>query len=192
MTENNRSKEIRRLTTAAVCFALCMVLPFITGQIPEIGMALSPMHIPVLIAGFVVGPIYATVIGFFAPLVRFMWFQFPPMPNALAMSFELAAYGVVSGILYRVLPKKVASIYISLIVAMLVGRVIWGAARVIMLGLMDTEFSWEMFIGSAFVGAVPGIVLHIVVIPVIIIALKRAGLMLNEETFRFRKTNKVV
>jgi len=179
MNVNKRSTQIKKLTIAGVCFALCMVLPLFIGQIPEIGMALSPMHIPVLIAGFVIGPIYAAVVGFLAPLIRFMLFGMPPMPNAIAMSFELATYGIVSGIMYKILPKKLIYLYVSLITAMLAGRIVWGIARVVMLGLVEVPFSMELFIGGAFVGAVPGIILHIVVVPPIVIALKKAGLMLN-------------
>jgi len=192
MTENNRSNEVKKLTMAAVCFALCMVLPFLVGNNPPLAMAFSPMHIPVLIAGFAVGPFYAAIVGFFAPLVRHMIFGVPMVlyPVAIGMAFELATYGIVSGVLYRLLPKKVVSIYISLIVAMFVGRIVFILANVVMLGLSGRGFSWQELFGAAFVTALPGIVLHIVIVPIIVIALKRAGLLLNEGTFRFRKTDK--
>ena len=49
----------------------------------------------------------------------------PPMPNAVSMAFELAAYGLISGLFYRRLRSKgVAGIYLSLIAAMLLGPVI--------------------------------------------------------------------
>lgn len=46
----------RNLVYAGAALALCLVLPFLTGQIPQIGSALCPMHIPVLLAGFLCGP----------------------------------------------------------------------------------------------------------------------------------------
>ena len=102
--ENNR---ILRLVTAAMCLALCMVLPLLTGQIPEIGSMLCPMHLPVLLCGYLCGPLWAGMIGFAAPLVRFVIFGMPPlMPTGIAMAFELAAYGAVAGLMYRLLPKK--------------------------------------------------------------------------------------
>ncbi len=92
---------IRKLTRAAICLALCMVLPFLTGQIPQIGSALSPMHIPVLLGGFLCGPGWAAAVGFVAPLLRFVLFGMPPIfPTGLAMSVELMVYGLVSGLLY--------------------------------------------------------------------------------------------
>ena len=112
----------KSLVTAAVCLALCLVLPFLTGQIPQIGSALSPMHIPVLLAGFLCGPWWAMAVGAVAPLLRFFLFHKPPLyPTGLAMCFELAAYGLVSGLLYRALPKRVGNIYASLLAAMLAG-----------------------------------------------------------------------
>ena len=97
-TPISRRTNVSLLVTAAVCLALCMVLPFLTGQIPSIGSALSPMHIPVLLCGFLCGPAYAAVIGAIAPALRFMLFGMPPLfPVGVAMSFELAAYGLISG-----------------------------------------------------------------------------------------------
>ena len=93
--------QIRKLTYSAVCLALCMILPFLTGQIPQIGSALCPMHIPVLLAGFLCGPWWAMAVGAVAPLLRFALFGMPPLfPTGAAMCFELAAYGLVSGLLY--------------------------------------------------------------------------------------------
>ena len=166
----------KNLVTAAVCLALCLVLPFLTGQIPQIGSALSPMHIPVLLAGFLCGPWWAMAVGAVAPLLRFFLFYKPPLyPTGLAMCFELAAYGLVSGLLYRALPKRVGNIYVSLLAAMLAGRVVWGIARVILSGVSGEPFTWEMFMAGAFLKAIPGIVVHIALIPLLVMALKRAG-----------------
>ena len=169
--------SIRDLVLAALCLALCLVLPFLTGQIPEIGQALSPMHIPVLLCGFICGPWYGAVVGFIAPILRNLIFGMPPFPMNIPMAFELLTYGLVAGVIYRLLPKKPVSTYISLITAMLAGRVIWGVGRVILAGVQNAAFSWQMFIAGAFIDAVPGIICHIVLIPIIVIALEKAGLM---------------
>ena len=175
------SLQIRKLTYAALFLALALVLPFLTGQIPQIGSALSPMHIPVLLCGFLVGWPWGLAVGFIAPLLRSVIFGMPVMvPGAVAMAFELAVYGLVSGILYRLLPKKKWSIYVTLIVAMLAGRVVWGIARLIIAGLSGNSFTWALFLAGAFTNAVPGIILHIILIPVIIMVLERAGLSLNK------------
>lgn len=175
------SLQIRKLTYAALFLALALVLPFLTGQIPQIGSALSPMHIPVLLCGFLVGWPWGLAVGFIAPLLRSVIFGMPVMvPGAVAMAFELAVYGLVSGILYRLLPKKKWSIYVTLIVAMLAGRVVWGIARLIIAGLSGNSFTWALFLAGAFTNAIPGIILHIVLIPVIVMVLEHAGLSLNK------------
>ena len=172
-----KTSPILRLTYAAACLALCMVLPFLTGQIPEIGSALCPMHIPVLLAGFLCGPWWALAVGAVAPLLRFALFGMPPLfPTGVAMCFELAAYGLVSGILYRKLPKKAVNVYLALIAAMLAGRLVWGIVMVVLMGLSGSAFTWAAFMAGAFVNAVPGIIVHIVLIPIIVLALRKAGL----------------
>ena len=123
MNANSRTKLLlRHLTCAAMCLALCLYLPFLTGQIPQIGRALSPMHIPVLLAGFLCGPWWAMVVGLVAPMLRHSLFLMPPLVTAIAMSFELAAYGLFSGLLYQLLPKKRSNIYVSLILAYRLGH----------------------------------------------------------------------
>ena len=169
--------QLRGLTCAAACLALCMVLPFLTGQIPQFGRALSPMHIPVLLAGFLCGPWWAMAVGLIAPLLRHTWLGMPPLVTAIAMSFELAGYGLFSGLLYRLLPKKPMNIYLSLILAMLGGRVVWGLAMIVISGVTGSEFGMAAWLAGAFTSAVPGIILHIVLIPVLVLALQKAGFL---------------
>lgn len=160
-----------------MCLALALVLPLITGQIRTIGNMLCPMHIPVLLCGFICGPFWGLVIGFAAPLLRSLCFGMPALfPNAVGMAFELAAYGVIAGLLFKKLPKKPWSVYVSLICAMVGGRLAWGAVRFLMLGLFNAEFSFEIFITSAAVTAWPGLILQIILIPAIVIALGKSGL----------------
>ncbi len=171
----NRRNQVLKLTLSAICLALCMVLPFLTGQIPQIGSRLSPMHIPVLLCGFLCGPAWAAVVGAFAPMLRFALFGMPPLfPTGAAMCFELLTYGVAAGALYRLLPKNRGSIYASLIAAMLAGRIVWGAVSALLLSASGGAFTFAAFAAGAFVNAVPGIVLHIILIPVIVMALERA------------------
>ncbi len=175
------NKAIKKIVYSALCLALCMVLPFLTGQIPEIGNMLSPMHIPVLLCGFICGGPWGLVVGFTAPLLRFALFGMPPVfPTGIAMAFELAAYGLFSGLLYKKMPKKGAYVYLSLITAMVLGRLIWGAAMALISGFGGAEFGFDIFIANGFVNALPGIICHILIIPVIVIALKKAKLIVND------------
>ncbi|MBE7008236.1 MAG: ECF transporter S component [Ruminococcaceae bacterium] len=177
---NGVNERNRKLTYAALYLAIALVLPFITGQIPEIGAMLSPMHIPVLLCGFVCGWQWGMVVGLIAPLLRSALFGMPTLyPAAIAMTFELAAYGALSGILYRLLPRKTWSIYASLILAMIGGRLVWGAARYALAGLSGSEFPLSAFFAGAVLNAIPGIILHIVLIPVLVIVLEKARLTLR-------------
>ena len=175
------SLQIRKLTYSALFLALAMVLPFLTGQIPQIGSALSPMHIPALLCGFLCGWPWGLAVGLISPLLRSVIFGMPAMfPGAVAMSFELATYGAVSGLLYKILPRRKSSVYITIVVAMLLGRAVWGIARLILAGLSGQSFTWALFLASAFTNAVPGIILHLVLVPLLVIVLEKAGLSLNK------------
>ena len=174
------SLQIRKMAYAALLLAVAMVLPFLTGQIPQIGSMLSPMHIPVLLCGFMCGWPWGLAVGFIAPLLRSVVFGMPAMfPGAVAMAFELAVYGCVSGLLYSLLPKTKANTYLVLVLAMIAGRIVWGTVRLVLAGLSGSSFTWALFIAGAFTNAVPGIIMHLALIPVLVIVMERAGLSLN-------------
>ncbi len=177
---------MKKITTKKIVFAglfiaLGLVMPLLTGQIPSIGSRLLPMHIPVLLAGFVCGGPLGLVVGFIVPLLRSVLFGMPPMfPTAVAMAFELAVYGLATGLLYKMLPKKNIYIYVSLIISMILGRIVWGIVSFIIYSFGETQFTWQMFTAGAVVNAIPGIILQIVIIPAIVIALKKGNLLKDE------------
>lgn len=172
-------KSIRTLVLAAFMLALCLILPFFTGQIPQIGSMLLPMHLPVLLCGLLCGWQYGAAVGFVAPLLRYVLFGMPPIyPVGIAMAFELATYGLVIGLLYsRSRWKCIFALYRSLLIAMVVGRIVWGVAEVVLLGLGGQAFTWELFLSGALLTAIPGIILQLVFIPALMIALDRTGLV---------------
>lgn len=165
--------QIRKIVLAGLMIALAIILPFATGQIPQIGSMLLPMHIPVLLCGFICGWKYGLAVGFIVPLLRSMMFGMPPMMTAIAMAFELAAYGVITGLLYKVLPGKKVKVYISLIVAMIVGRIVWGLVSLVIYGLTNAVFTWQIFIGGALLNAIPGIILQLIVVPALVLVIEK-------------------
>lgn len=176
-------KQTRKIVLSAFFMALGIVLPFLTGQIQQIGNMLLPMHIPVLLCGFICGWQYGLAVGLVTPLLRSVMFGMPPiMPTATAMAVELAVYGLMTGILYVKLPKKVPYIYVSLLGAMAAGRVAWGIVSIALYGIAGSRFSMQVFLSGVLLNAIPGIILQIVLVPVIIIALKKAGVMNEYET----------
>ncbi|NLK36346.1 MAG: ECF transporter S component [Gracilibacteraceae bacterium] len=177
--------SIRNLVLSGVFIALGLVLPFLTAQIPSLGSRFLPMHLPVLIAGFVCGWQYGLVVGFIVPIFRSMLFGMPPMmPTAAAMAVELAVYGCMTGLMYKLLPKRNVFIYVALILSMICGRIAWGLAGIFLYGLGGTAFTWELFMAGAFINAVPGIIIQIIIIPIIIMALNKAKVMQDERAMQ--------
>lgn len=176
-------KPVKKLVLAGMFLALGMILPFITGQVPQIGNMLCPMHIPVLLCGFICGWQYGLVVGFITPLLRSFMFGMPPVyPTAIVMAFELMTYGFLSGFLYEHSRWQcVKALYRCQILAMLGGRVVWGVAQMILLGFNGSGFTLQMFLAGAFLNALPGIVLQLVLIPSIMVSLNKAGVV------RFRR-----
>lgn len=170
---------VRKITLSAMFMALGMVLPFLTGQIQQFGNMLLPMHLPVFLCGLICGWRYGAAVGLMLPLLRSAIFGMPvPYPNAVAMAFELSAYGLVAGLLYGCSKRKsVRELYLAMLVAMLAGRVVWGIAEVVLLGISGSAFTWQMFFAGAFSNAIPGIVIQLTLIPAIMCALNKAGLV---------------
>ncbi len=180
MKQTVRNTQLLKLTYAAVCLAMAMVLPFVTGNIPDIGNMLCPMHLPVLLCGFLCGAPWGVAVGATAPLLRSLIFSRPRLyPYALAMMCELAVYGLVSGLLYRVFPKKMGYLYLSLIIAMLSGRVAGGLAQWVLLGFAHEDI-WGYFVTEYFVLAWPGILAQLILVPLVVLALERARLVPKE------------
>ena len=162
--------KVKELTLSGVFLLLGLVLPFVTGQIPQFGSMLLPMHLPVMLAGLCLSLPYAAIVGFITPLVRSLLFGMPPMyPSAIAMAFELMTYAVTINLVYnRFKEKNTLSVYVSLIISMLMGRIIWGIVVYLMMGI-----GFKAFMASAFFNAVPGIVLQLILVPLIMNLLKR-------------------
>lgn len=173
-----KQNYITNVALSAMFLALAYTLPFLTGQVPQIGSMLCPMHVPVLLCGFVCGAPWGLVVGFAAPLLRSLTLGMPVLfPQAAAMAFELAVYGVVSGIMYRALPKKKISVYLSLIIAMVAGRLVWGLVWLICTGFDPSKFGFAAFWAGAVTNAIPGIILQVIIIPVAVILLEKAKLI---------------
>lgn len=164
-----KKRSLRKTILSAMFLAIGMVLPFVTGQIKEIGDSLLPMHIPVLLCGFICGYEYGLAVGLILPLLRSFSFGMPPLyPNCVYMGLELAAYGFFAGLFYKLLPKKTGYTYLSLILSMIFGRIVWGISKGILLGIKGKAFTFAAFISGGITDAIPGIILQIILIPAIL------------------------
>lgn len=163
--------HIRKLTLSAMFMAIGLVLPFFTAQIPEIGNMLLPMHFPVFLCGLICSWKYGLAVGFILPLLRSLIFSAPIMfPRAISMAFELATYGLIVGLLYKE-NKGIFRLYLSLVISMICGRIVWGIVQTFLLG--TDKFTFMIFISSGFIEAIPGIILQLILIPSIMITIKK-------------------
>lgn len=171
--------RINKIVISGMFFAMGMVLPFFTGEIPVIGKMLLPMHIPVFLCGLIAGWQYGMLVGGLLPLVRSLLFGMPVFyPTAVAMTFELAAYGFVSGWIYSHSKWQCTRmLYRSIIAAMVIGRGVLAAAQIVLMGIGKNTFVWSVFITEAFINGIPGIVIQLTLIPGIMISLNSAKIV---------------
>lgn len=170
-------KALNKLVITGVCIALCIVLPIALHAIPNAGTLLSPMHLPVLLCGLICGAPYGLACGLIAPLLSSLITSMPPAAMLPAMMIEFAVYGLVSGLLIHFVraDRVIVNLYISLLGAMLSGRIIAGIARALFFA--GGTYSWNAWATAYFVKSLPGIIIQLILIPIIYLALRRANLI---------------
>lgn len=180
MKKSKKTSAIISLTVTAICIALCIVLPMAFHAIPNAGSILSPMHIPVLLCGLTCGPVYGLICGILGPLLSSILTGMPVSAMLPPMMVECAVYGFTSGLLFKIIrTKKIyLNLYISLIGAMLLGRIVAGIARALFFA--KGTYAIKIWATSYFVTALPGIILHLIVIPTLVFALMKAKLIPNQ------------
>ena len=177
-----RQSATRKLVMAAMCAALGVVLPQAFHMVPNAGSVLLPMHIPVLLCGLACGWPYGLACGILAPLLSSLLTGMPPAAYLPSMLCELAAYGLVSGLMSQFirLRSRTASVYVQLVSAMLAGRVVYGVVNALI--FRAGSYSFQIFFTAAFVTALPGIILQLLVIPPILVLLQKARVLEPQPT----------
>ena len=175
-----RSTSVHTMILCALLIAVGLILPLFLGQVQILAQGISPMHIPAFIAGLTCGPAAGAVVGFVTPLLRMVIFGMPAAPSAVPMAFELCAYGVLTGLLYPLLVRRhmahLPAILISMVLAMILGRFIGGAAKAIFLGLSGGSYTFSTFVSAYFVTTAVGAVIHLILVPAVVLALEKARL----------------
>ncbi len=168
--------KTKPLILTALFIALGIVLPMAFHAVPNGGTLFSPMHIPVLMCGLLAGPLYGLCCGILAPLLSSLLTGMPPAPVLPGMLVELAVYGLMSGVMMYLLrkDKSLAKVYIALIVAMLCGRIAGGLANALV--FQAGSYSFQMWTAAYFVRGLPGIITHLIVIPLLVRALQKGNL----------------
>ena len=170
-------KNTRNMVLSAMFIALGVTLPQAFHAVPNAGSVFLPMHIPVLICGYIVGPVYGLIVGLLTPLLSSLLFGMPPAAMLPSMLFELGVYGLTSGLFTRIIkiPNKVVKVYVVLILSMLCGRVTYGVLNALI--FRAGNYSLQAWLSAAFITALPGIIIQLIVVPAIILALDKAKLI---------------
>lgn len=170
-------KNTKSLTMTAMMIALGLVVPPIVRMIPNGGGIFSPMHIVPLLTGLVVGPIEGIIVGVVCPLLNNVLYGLPMGSTLIGMCFELPVYGCMTGLMMKVFKnqKETVKVYLSLVIAMLLGRIVGGIVQSIVLGA--SNYSLQMWVSAYFITNTPAIVIHLVLIPAVYFALKKARLV---------------
>lgn len=172
-----KSLSTKRVVFTGLCIALGVVLPLALHSVPNAGSIFLPMHIPVLLCGLACGWAYGLGCGVAVPLLSSLLTGMPPVAFLPAMICELAAYGLISGIMSRVVctKNKTLGLYIQLVTAMIAGRVIYGVMNALIFAA--GQYTFSIWLTGVFVTSLPGIAIQLVLIPLVIIALKKAKLI---------------
>ena len=172
------SSKARTVAVGGLLLALGVLFPQVFHLVggPAAGGVWLPMHIPVLLGGFFLGPWWGLALGVITPCLS----AFTGMPSLVRLPFmvcELAAYGLIASLLSRRvrLPRRTAELYVCLLGAMLLGRAVYGIMNALVFSA--GSYGWGIFVSAAFVAAAPGIVIQLILIPPVILLLERARLI---------------
>ncbi len=170
--------SIKKICVTAIMIALCCILPTMF-HLAGLGTAFSPMHIPVLLAGLICGGWYGLCCGVIGPVLSSILTGMPGATMLISMIPELITYGLVTGLMMRYVRtgKLTADLYISLSTAMLAGRVVGGIAKALFYMGTGEAFTLAVWASSYFVTSLPGIICHLILVPLLVMALHRAKLI---------------
>lgn len=171
------SSRLYKSVAAAVCISLCVVLPFAFHMIPNGGTLFSPMHLPVLFCGIVCGPWYGLLCGLLGPLLSCILTGMPGAGYLPIMMTELSVYGLTGGLVMYLIHtgKQLTDIYISLLTAMLAGRILAGITQALL--FTPGKYTLAIWATGYFVSCFPAILMQLILIPILYVALQKAGLL---------------
>lgn len=165
--------KTKRLTIASMFLAIGVILPQAFHAIPNVGNIFLPMHIPVLLCGFICGPIYGFLVGLLAVIISHLVFSMPPAIMLGQMLVELSLYGLMTGVFTKTITiqNKLVKNYLTLILSMLIARVVYGILNSLLFKV--GSYSLSIWISNAFVTALPGIIIQLLIIPMLVESLKK-------------------
>ncbi len=167
--------KTKKLALSALFIAMCIVLPIAFHTIPNAGSIFLPMHIPVLMCGLICGWPYGLICGILGPLLSSLFTGMPPVAFLPGMLCELAVYGLVTGLLVNKIQtgKRIFDLYIPLVCAMLAGRVFYGLMNSLI--FKAGSYTLTIWLTSAFITSVPGIVIQLILVPFLVHILQKSS-----------------
>lgn len=165
--------KTKKLTLTAMCLALGVILPQAFHMIPNAGNIFLPMHIPVLICGFICGPFYGLTVGIITPCLSHIIFSMPPAMMLGQMIVELGVYGLCTGLFNQIITinNELLKYYLVLIISMVVGRITYGICNALL--FKAGNYSLSIWLSAAFIKGLPGIIIQLVLIPTIVKTIKK-------------------
>lgn len=175
-----KMSSVKTASVCGICIALCYVLPLAFHAL-GLGSVFSPMHIPVLLCGLICGPFYGGFCGVAGPVLSSVLSAMPSPTGLITMVPELLAYGIISGLLARRIRtgKLIFDLYLALVPAMVLGRVVGGIAQALFVRFLTTGqvFSLSIWATSYFVVSLPGILVHLILLPLLVTTLVAARII---------------
>jgi niacin transporter len=169
----------RKVTVGGLFIALSILLPqiFHLAGTPQVGQVLLPMHLPVLLSGFILGPVFGCMVGAASPVLSAMLTGMPMLDRLPFMVVELAGYGLISGLFYQTLQlrgKKFGAI-VSLVSAMIFGRLLYALMAFVAADLLNLSALGVAAVAESVVKGISGIFVQLLLIPTMIYILERSG-----------------
>ncbi len=168
---------VKKAIITAACITLCIVLPMAFHSIPNAGSIYCPMHIPVLLCGLICGWPFGLLCGLAGPFLSSVFTGMPPVAILPIMMIELATYGIVTGMMMKVVhtQKVYGDLYIGLVIALMTGRIVAGLMRALIFA--SGEYSIAIWVTTYFITAWPALIIQLAFIPMIVFALEKAQLI---------------
>ncbi|HHZ03304.1 MAG TPA: ECF transporter S component [Tissierellia bacterium] len=166
----NKRATIKELILSGLLLAIGIILPMIFHIFGMTGPIALPMHIPVLIGGFLLPPQLALALGIITPIMSGLLTGMPVMfPMAIIMAVELGIYGFTASMAVR---KFKLSPIPSLILSMIAGRIAAGLTVAVLVQLFGVKMNPVMYVKTAIVTGLPGIIIQLIFIPSLVYAIK--------------------
>jgi ECF-type transporter family protein len=166
----NNKITTKEIVLSGLLLATGLVLPMFFHMFGMTGPIALPMHIPVMIGGFLLSPHIALFLGIMTPILSGLLTGMPVLfPMSIIMAFELGVYGLTIAILTK---KFKLSTIPSLIISMITGRISAGLTVAVLVQLFGIKMNPIIFIKGAIITGFPGIIIQLIFIPPLVYAIK--------------------